>query len=198
MSIERLGLSLRDPNVYGSRSGGSRSERRAAGLDKEASSLNPHAHCTSPVLRGKRVSKPSRRAAALPPANVPLLEENKQVSADPVRERLRHEQPVCASCHAHEWIRSVSCTRENCDAIGNGATSRAGAHRSDGCAHGRNQVSRSGRASHLARLAPDDSSGRHQKLDLLRSAAGWNIGDQPTIRGLMKTTKAPQISLVGD
>jgi hypothetical protein len=118
---ERLAKHYGIPNVYGSRF------RRVAVTDEARRGLlgkgavlmvTSHADKTSPVLRGKWILENLLGTPPpAPPANVPPLEDNKEMPRTMRQQMEQHRRnPVCANCH--KIMDPLGFTLENFDAVG--------------------------------------------------------------------------------
>ena len=197
---ERLARHYAIPNVYGSRFRRvtlPKGERQGLLGQGSILTVTSHAHRTSPVLRGKWVLETILGAPPPPPpANVPPLEENKQGERPTsVRERLEahRSNPVCASCHAR--MDPIGFALENFDAIGKWRDVE-GAARIDPTAaltDGTKFRGAAGLRTWLASRQDDFVRAVTEKLLTYALGRGVEYYDQPTIRGLMKTTKAADL-----
>jgi mono/diheme cytochrome c family protein len=120
---ERLAKHYGIPNIYGSRMRRITlsPETRRGGLLRQGSvlSVTSYATRTSPILRGVFVLRNLYGAPpALPPPNVPALDESTIASNLPMRQRLaaHRNNAVCASCH--NTIDPVGFALENFNAVG--------------------------------------------------------------------------------
>jgi hypothetical protein len=120
---ERLAKHYGIPNVYGSRMRrvALSPETRRGGLLRQGSvlSVTSYATRTSPILRGVFVLRNIYGAPpALPPPNVPALDESTIASNLPMRQRLaaHRSNAACASCH--NTIDPVGFALENFNAVG--------------------------------------------------------------------------------
>ena len=118
---ERLAGHYGMPDIYGSqfRRVSVSDARRAAGQGRHPDG-DPHAHRTSPVLRGKWVLENIIGVSpAPPPEDVPALNEDERPDKPrSVREALEQHRasPVCASCH--RVLDPIGFALENFDAVG--------------------------------------------------------------------------------
>jgi hypothetical protein len=120
---ERLAKHYGIPNVYGSRFRRVTlaPESKRGGLLRQGSvlSVTSYATRTSPVLRGVLVLRNIFGAPpAIPPPNVPALDESTMATNLPMRQRLaaHRSNAVCASCH--RTIDPVGFSLENFNAVG--------------------------------------------------------------------------------
>ena len=120
---ERLAKHYGIPDVYGSRLRrvALTPESKRGGLLRQGSvlSVTSYATRTSPVLRGVFVLRNIFGAPpAVPPPNVPALDESTMAANLPMRQRLaaHRTNAVCASCH--NTIDPVGFSLENFNAVG--------------------------------------------------------------------------------
>jgi hypothetical protein len=156
-----------------------------------------HAHRTSPVLRGKWVLETILGAPPPPPpANVPPLEENKQgEQPTSVRERLEahRKNPVCASCH--ERMDPLGFALENFDAIGKWREIDGTARIDPSAALSDGTTVRGAAELRAWLVSRDEEFVKTVTEKLLTYALGRGVEyyDQPTVRRLLKETKAADL-----
>jgi hypothetical protein len=156
--------------------------------------LTSHAARTSPVLRGKWIlNNLLNSPPAPPPANVPALEES-QPSGQKLttREQVeRHRQnPACAGCHAR--IDGLGFALENFDVLGRWRTKDDGGEidPSARLANGKTFSGPQGLKNFLLHDSDEYARGTVEKLMTYALGRELDARDQPTVRGIMRTTQA--------